>query len=422
MNKTSKEIVLICDIGGTKVRFGLYKENQEGIVEFDKEYKCNEFTSFETAVQHYLDKKEEQPTLCVIGAAGNIDEYNGEVLTTNTPWKASVPKLKAKFPFFKHVRLVNDFALQGWALSEMTPDQYRPLFTKDTNIDLTQGKVVIIGPGTGLGTCLILQDGKHPQTVYTSEAGHSTMPHVDFNNDADNADNARLLRILKDYYATKGQRPITEHIVSGTGISNVYHAFKDGYIPADKNQRTPSEEVERLATQNDVIALKTFRFFNAYLGAHTGSLAAATKTQTIFFCGGLMASPWVVNQLEQSTEFKEQFISRAGMTEAMKSVRFEASTYRNMATLGLVVRAKHLIETTISEQEKQKANQDILVSLAALQVFIEQNCPQASRSMNKVVKAINRYKTAQTKEIHPKRITVSKSNKQRYTGRDAREN
>ncbi len=420
---TSKEIVLICDIGGTKVRFGLYTEGQEGTVEFDKQYKCIEFKSFEEAVETYLDTKKEKPTLCVIGAAGSLDEYTGEVLTTNTPWKASVPKLKAKFPLIKHFRLVNDFALQGWALPELTPDQYRPIFTKDKSVDLTRGKIVVIGPGTGLGTCLIMQDRNHEQQVFKSEAGHSTMPHVDFHNDFDNAANTRLLYVLKNHYALKGQHPITEHIVSGTGITNVYHALKDGCIPENKNMRTSSEKVEELAQNGDEVALQTFKIFFAYLGAHAGTMAATTLTENIFFCGGLMASPWVLKQLEHSIDFKEQFVSRAGMTDAMKTVQFQASLYRDMATLGAVVRAKHLIETTNNEEERNKANRDVLVSLSTLQALIDEQCPHVRRNFNKVKKAIERMQKVQAQEVHPKKVpTFLKGKKRKSYSRGAREN
>lgn len=408
MNQSvNKEIVLICDIGGTNVRFGLYEEGQKGNVDFDAKYKCSEFTSFEEAVSTYLSTKSKKPTLCVIGAAGNIDEYNGEVLTTNTPWKASTSKLRQQCPFFKHIRLVNDFALQGWAVEELTRAQYRSVFsTSEQQKNLKEGSLVLIGPGTGLGTCLILQDRKHPRTIYTSEAGHSTMPHVDFNPkpgeistatavkqaEKDNRDNQILLTALKKYYAKKGQVPVTEHIVSGTGITNVYHAFRDGVIPSEKSQRVPSERIEELAKNGDPIALKTFKFFNAYLGAHTGTLAATTKTQKIFFCGGLMASDWVIAQLEKSAEFKRQFIFRAGMTDAMKTVSFSASLYRDMATLGAVSRAKRLIAVTKAEEAKRQATTDIVRSLAVLgEVVASIKRKDVTQYYNKLVEAIHRY-------------------------------
>ena len=386
----TKEIVLISDIGGTNVRFGLYEEDQTEIVNFDGKYKCADFKSFEQAVLFYLKEKQVKPTLCVIGAAGNMNEYTGEILSTNTPWKASIPKLQAKCPFFKHICMVNDFALQGWALSEMEPSQYRSLFSHHCPVHLTQGKVVVIGPGTGLGTCLIMQNDQKPQTIYTSEAGHSTLPYVDFQNRQDNRDRNKLLKILKAYYAQKNQTPVTEHIVSGTGITNMYHAFKDGMIPSEKAKRIGSEKIEELAKAGDKTALKTFRFFNAYLGAHSGTLAAATKTECIFFCGGLMASPWILNQLENSPEFMQQFTARAGMSEAMHHVRFVASLYRDMSTLGAVVRAKKLIETTRNEQEKRNANQNILYTLATLELFVQENCPEALKNVRKVKTAIQR--------------------------------
>ena len=48
-----KKNVLICDIGGTNVRFGLYNRNQGDEVTFDGKYKCVEFSSFEEAVGTY---------------------------------------------------------------------------------------------------------------------------------------------------------------------------------------------------------------------------------------------------------------------------------------------------------------------------------------------------------------------------------
>ena len=57
MNSENKKSVLICDIGGTNVRFGLYDRQQGDNVVFDGKYKCVEFSSFEEAVGKYLKKK-----------------------------------------------------------------------------------------------------------------------------------------------------------------------------------------------------------------------------------------------------------------------------------------------------------------------------------------------------------------------------
>lgn len=393
MNGENKKNVLICDIGGTNVRFGLYDRQQGDNVVFDGKYKCVEFSSFEEAVGKYLKKKKEKPTLCVIGAAGDLNESETEILVTNTPWKASIPKLKSQFPFFKHVRMVNDFALQGWALSELTADQYKPVFgTQKTS--LKKGKVVVIGPGTGLGTCLVMQEGRKQQAIYTSEAGHNTLPHVDFKDRDMNEWRDILLNGLKKHYAP--QTPITEHIVSGTGISNIYHLCISDSIPKDKKLRIPAEQVENLAKAGDENAIMTFKFFNAYLGAHAGTLAATTKTKHIFFCGGLMASPWVLGQLEQSSEFMDQFTERAALSNAMNSVRFSASLYRDMSTLGAVVRARRLLDLDDTEKAKARANKDLLFKLTALQAIVEQEGgPDACQTMKKLISSVEKFRKAQ---------------------------
>lgn len=400
INKDNKEIVLISDIGGTNVRFALYTEGQTTPLVFDGKYKCTEFSSFEHAVQYYLSDKNVKPTLCVAGAAGNLDEVTGEILSSNTPWCASKPKLLARMPYLKDVCIVNDFALQGWALTEMDETQYRAMFSDKHMVDLSNGNIVVIGPGTGLGTCLIKQSGPDSQMIYTSEAGHSTMPHVDFDNPKDNADRDIVLSALKDFYAKKqGTKPITEHIVSGTGLVNVYQALKYGYIPDKKGEKMQAQEIEKLAQNGDEIALRTFKIFNAYLGAHAGSLAATEKADKIFFCGGLMASDWVVEQLEQSSDFKHQFQTRAGMTRAMEQVQFVASKDRDMAVLGALVRSKRLIEEIQLKQEERKSCKDMCVALTILNAFIEKEYPELRPEMERLQSAVEQVKRARMHQM-----------------------
>ena len=66
MSRKKEKVVLICDIGGTNVRFGLYRENQEGLVAFDGKYKCADFSSFEQAVERYFQdsKLKNYPLIC----------------------------------------------------------------------------------------------------------------------------------------------------------------------------------------------------------------------------------------------------------------------------------------------------------------------------------------------------------------------
>lgn len=393
-----KELVLLADVGGTNVRFGTYQEGDE-TAHFDKKYLVSEFKSFEEAVQTYLNETGKKPTLCVVGAAGNIDEENGEVLASNTPWRVSIPKLKAKFPQFKKASLDNDFALQGWAISGLEKHQYRSLFNNHQTTDLTSSKVVVLGLGTGCGTCLLMKNGEVGQTIYTSESGHSSLPHVDFGN-SDNELRDKVLKALKERYEKNGKGIVVEHIISGTGIRNVYHALKDEKIPLDSNNLISAFKIEKLAESGDEIALKTMDVVFAYLGAHTGSIASTVKADNIFYCGGLFASSWVQGRLEQSSIFKKQLERRAGMTDAMKNLRFSVSLYREMAEKGAIVRANRLIDEASSEEEKKKSNRNLLQAMTTVYALLEEQCPQAIPNMDKVFAAVKRYKMANQKNNH----------------------
>ncbi len=388
--KKENELVLIADVGGTNVRFGTYTPGEE-TAHFDKKYLVSKFKSFEEAVQTYMTETGKEPTLCVVGAAGNIDEEAQEVLTSNTPWRVSIPKLKAKFPQFKKASLDNDFALQGWAIGGLDQHQYRPLFSTPITTDLTTSKVVVLGLGTGCGTCLLMKNGEINQTIFTSESGHSSLPHVDFGNSDNNVLN-KVLKALKERYEKNGKGIVVEHIISGTGIRNVYHAIKDGVIPPDADNLVSAFKIEKLAESGDPIALKTFDIVFAYLGAHTGSIASTVKADSIFYCGGLLSSSWVQGRLEQSAEFKKQLEHRAGMTDAMKSLRFNVSLYREMAEKGAIVRANRLAEELHSEEAKKKSNLNLLQALTTAYALLESECPQALPKMKRVLKAVNHYK------------------------------
>ncbi len=394
-----KEVVLLADVGGTNVRLGTYQIGDE-TAHFDKKYLVSKFKSFEEVVQTYLDETGKKPTLCVVGAAGNIDEEQGEVLTSNTPWRVSIPKLKAKFPQFKKASLDNDFALQGWAIAGLDKHQYRSLFNTPQATDLTSSKVVVLGLGTGCGTCLLMKNGEIDQTIFTSESGHSSLPHVDFGN-KDNELRDKVIKALNEKYTKNGKGIVVEHIISGTGIRNVYHALKDGVIPPDSNNLIDALNIEKLAEAGDSIALKTFDIVFGYLGAHTGSIASTIKADNVFYCGGLLASSWVQGRLEQSKYFKTQLERRAGMTGAMKDLRFSVSLYREMAEKGAIVRANTLIQEVTSEEEKKKSNRNLLQAMTTVYALLEEECPQALSKMQKVIDAVHRFKLAnQQKNAH----------------------
>lgn len=387
-----KEVVLLADVGGTNVRLGTYQIGDE-TAHFDKKYLVSKFKSFEEVVQTYLDETGKKPTLCVVGAAGNIDEERGEVLTSNTPWRVNIPKLKAKFPQFKKASLDNDFALQGWAIAGLDKHQYRSLFNAPQTTDLTSSKVVVLGLGTGCGTCLLMKNGEIDQTIFTSESGHSSLPHVDFGN-KDNELRDKVIKALNEKYTKNGKGIVVEHIISGTGIRNVYHALKDGVIPPDSNNLIDALNIEKLAEAGDSIALKTFDIVFGYLGAHTGSIASTIKADNVFYCGGLLASSWVQGRLEQSKYFKTQLERRAGMTGAMKDLRFSVSLYREMAEKGAIVRANTLIQEVTTEEEKKKSNRNLLQAMTTVYALLEEECPQALGKMQKVIDAVHRFKLA----------------------------
>ncbi len=387
-----KNKVLLCDVGGTNVRFGVYTKGQKEEVVFTT-YKCNQFSSFEEAAACFLKEKNQRPHFCVIGAAGDLDAEKTQVLTTNTPWKVNTLTFQKHFPFMGRPRLENDFDLQGWALNELKNHQYCALF-HGTQIPVDKGQFIVIGPGTGLGTCLVIEEKNKGRMVRRSESGHASIPHVDFQDPTMNLIRNQVLNTIQQHYQKRGLSPIIEHLVSGTGISNIYHALTDGYIPEEKIK---SEKIEQLAQQGDWKAMLTFKIFNAYLGAHTGSLVVANNIKNVFFCGGLMASPWVKAQLETGKDFQEQLHYRGLLSGAMNQVNFLASTYRDMATLGAIVRADRLLDFKKKKQAQVNSDSKMMKEIAVIGALLKNVKGQkAQKELNRVLKVWHQHQRAQT--------------------------
>jgi hypothetical protein len=147
--------------------------------------------------------------------------------------------------------------LQGWALSDMTSAQYQPIFNASKDVDLRQGKVVVIGPGTGLGTCLIMPNINNGQSIYTSEAGHSTIPYVSFADEKDQK--LKQIPTFEVPYYVKVDRGVDfdgdvldyTYEMLFKELSNIVHTHYENEINGLKSYIETSRIIKPVATSYD---------------------------------------------------------------------------------------------------------------------------------------------------------------------------
>ncbi|EGD78556.1 hypothetical protein PTSG_09250 [Salpingoeca rosetta] len=233
-----KTFVMAGDVGGTNARFALFNvpKGSATVPEtellkshqlvFTRNYKNNDFAQFADAVSRFLQDVETETgeavtaiaTAC-FAVAGPV--FKNVVQLTNRGWNIAAPDLERTFNIGA-VKLVNDFAANGYGLLTLDTSEYEVL--QEGKCDPT-APIGLIGAGTGLGECFLTsKNGEYD--AFPCEGGHVEFaPRSDIE--------VEMLQFLSKKFGTQGARGRVscERIVSGKGIVNVYeflaHRFPD---------------------------------------------------------------------------------------------------------------------------------------------------------------------------------------------------
>jgi len=205
---------LACDLGGTKVLLGIFKNeinNNSPKLIFKKKYLSSDWDSFELILEDFLQnecKNITHPSSACFAVAGPLSNNNAKII--NLSWNISGNALQRKFNF-KSCELIKDFAVQIYGIPFLKKNQYATILigsnSEGTNNDLH----AIVGAGTGLGIARGIISGKNVK-VLASEGCH-----VEY------SPKSKLeweLKIwLKNYLQV--ERISCERIISGTGLSRI---------------------------------------------------------------------------------------------------------------------------------------------------------------------------------------------------------
>jgi len=229
--------VLVGDIGGTNIRFGIAELSETGIVIHDF-YKMpgDHFEGFSDALQSYSD--EASPNLKSLRAcfalAGPV--IDGAVQLTNRDWAISGSQIKSQFEL-PDVRLVNDFTAMARAVPEIVPaelEQIRP------GISRTDAPVIVAGPGTGFGVATVLPGRSKGWRVLSGEGGHMAYAPV---SDIE-IELAQLLRKSHGFVSN-------ELVCAGIGLDAVHRALCE-IFDRPYQQTSPGEMLKLAATGDEV--------------------------------------------------------------------------------------------------------------------------------------------------------------------------
>ena len=148
-------MILAGDVGGTKVRLGLY-DFVDGRLECSRErrFAAGEYSGLEEVVKEFLGSH--QVTAACFGVPGPVRD--GRLRLTNLPWTLDSRKLAASLGI-THLFLINDLEANGYGVAELSAEQIYTLSEGDPS---QIGNRALIAAGTGLGEGLLIWTATFP--------------------------------------------------------------------------------------------------------------------------------------------------------------------------------------------------------------------------------------------------------------------
>ncbi|NCQ23897.1 MAG: glucokinase [Rhodobacteraceae bacterium CG17_big_fil_post_rev_8_21_14_2_50_63_15] len=251
---------LLADVGASHTRVAL--ATPAGLVPGTAQTFQNAgFPGLAPLLADYLAAREALPTTLCAGVAGPVS--SGTAQLTNLDWFIDSRVLR-NATGVSEVHLLNDLQAQAWALDDLAPESVLQLVSGAPD---PLGPRLVMGLGTGSNIAVAHRLGPRP-FVPPSEAGHSSLPHMD------EATNALISALATDI----PHKPY-EALLSGPGLTRL-HRLRTGTV-------LPPPEIVNAHVRGEAAATATLRVFARLLGTVLGNLALShMATGGVFLIGG----------------------------------------------------------------------------------------------------------------------------------------
>ncbi|MGE5671899.1 MAG: glucokinase [Fibrobacterota bacterium] len=217
-----ENIILAGDVGGTNTNLAIVaqKGNTFSVI-IEVIFSSSEINGLIDPLKKVLEIAREKrsdltPSRCCISAAGAV--INNSCNLTNCAWSIDGAEIEKTIGI--KTLVINDFLAVSYGLLTFDVDNENQI-VKLTHTDgsIPQKKmatIAVIGPGTGLGVSFLVYNNGH-YIPASSEGGHVACAPFDDESYA-------LCKYMKE---KTGYTPGLELFVSGQGVKNIFHFYKD---------------------------------------------------------------------------------------------------------------------------------------------------------------------------------------------------
>ncbi len=321
-------MILSGDIGGTKVHLALFEDGDVKRVVAQKIFSAKEFADFSILLTEFLRPLSGiKIDRACFGIAGPI--LNERCSTTNLPWVIDAELLRQQIQT-SHVFLINDLEANAWGLRCLGDDAF---FVLNEGVKM-EGNAALISPGTGLGEAGLYWNGKS-HFPFSSEGGHSGFA-------SQNEEEIELWRYLKKTH----EHVSFEHVLSGSGIYQIYRFFVDvkgleGILTQKilEEQKEPQRLIRDKAIKKECpVCMRTIDLFVSILGGEAGNLALKMLSVGGVYVGGGIP-PKIVDFLKTGT-FMKSFVDKGRFRSLMEKIPVKVVLNDNTALMGAMLYAQ----------------------------------------------------------------------------------
>ena len=304
---------LVCDTGGTNVRFALVSE-PGGRLSDIVHLHTGDYPGLAESIEAAAPKLGTRPRSMIACGAGPVA---GRTLKlTNAPWVMDGPEAAHRAGLQQGL-LLNDFEAQALSLPSIPEDWERRIGPLKFG---PQGPQVILGPGTGLGIAALVEaDGRF--TPVSSEACHIDFGPV----------RPEEFEIWPHLERAHG-RVTSESVISGAGLARVHRARMMAKGAPDPRVDPPAVTAAAAADPKGEEAA-SLRLYWHIVARFAGDMAVTfVATGGVTLSGGVL--PRVVDFLDEAS-FRQAFEAKVPVDELAKRIPTRLVTREDAVLVGM---------------------------------------------------------------------------------------
>lgn len=251
---------------------------------------------------------------CAVASAGYV--LGDAIVNDNLPWPVSIRDIRDSLGIHQ-LAVINDFEAVAYATQFLAQADTAPVIEAEG--PAANGPVLVMGPGTGLGSAVLLP-GKPHATVLATEAGQIAL----------SPGNEREIAILREL-AKERSYVSFEHALSGPGLLNLYRAISTLRGSVATLVR-PSDVTRAALERSDEAAVEALEVFCGLLGSFVGDLTLLYGARGgVFLAGGILPQ---IRDVLITSSFKQRFFNKGVMRAFLQQVPVRLMEHGQLGVIG----------------------------------------------------------------------------------------